>query len=92
MFPLVWEGLLFLTGSLLFWRMQPHIGFQTSRILLTAVVFLKHPGPSEMSYELKLPGFISNLADVVQWFIKVLPEDVFLIPSIDTVTMGTNFR
>lgn len=57
---LVWERHLSLTDSLLFWERQPYAGSKTSRILLTAIVFLKHPNPSEMLCELKITSFYMN--------------------------------
>lgn len=75
LFPLAWEGHLPPTALLLLWRRQSHMGSQANRVLPTTVVFFKHPGTSEMLYELKLPVPISNSADVVELLIFVLPED-----------------
>lgn len=80
--PLVWEGHLSLTASLLFWERQLYVGSQTNRILPIAIVFLKHPGLSEMLCELKSPPCMWTLGDVAKWLILILPEDHFCFPSL----------
>lgn len=79
---LVWERHLTLTDSLLFWERQPCAGSQTNRILPTAIVFLKHPSPSEMLCQLKSLPSTRTLGDVAKWLILILPEDRFSFLSL----------